>query len=555
MTRARAIVRRIAGCLAGALFALATQTHAQTPGDNALTVEAQAGAVHGAVEGGVRVFRGLPYAQPPTGAWRWRPPRPADPWTGVREATTFGPACMQPVAPPGGLYGDSPARMDEDCLSLNIWTPPQAKGAPVLVWIHGGALLGGSGSDASYDGARLAAQGLVVVTINYRLGVLGWLAHPELSAESPAGISGNYGLMDQIAALAWVKRNIAAFGGDPDKVTIAGQSAGALSVLYLMAAPPARGLFQRAIVQSGYMVPAPALKRAGFGAPAAEKVGELIGLSLGAQDLTALRALDARTLTNRATMAGFLPMGVADGRLLPRQLTETFDRGEQAPVAVMAGFTTGETRSLRGLVPKPPSGGAAGYEAAIRSRYGDLADAYLKLYPAATEDESLLAASRDALYGWTAQRVADKQTALGQPAYLYVFDHGYPAADGAGLHAFHAAEIPFAFGTLDRLPPHWPRPPDTPAEAALSDAMVGYWASFAQGGAPTAAGAPAWPAYGDAKGYMDFAATPVAGHDPMPGMYPLNEAIACRRAKAARPWGWLPGPAGPSTPAKVSGCD
>jgi para-nitrobenzyl esterase len=170
-------------------------------------------------------------------------------------------------------------------------------------------------------------------------------------------------------------------------------------------------------------------------------------------------------------------------------------------------------------------------------------------------DEALLGATRDALYGWTAQRVADKQTALGQKAFLYRFDHGYPAADNAGLHAFHAAEIPYAFGTLDRLPPHWPAPPATPAETTLSDAMLDYWASFVRDGVPTAAGAPAWPAYAEDRGYMDFAATAQAGHDLEPGMYRLNEAIACRRIKASKPWGWSPGPAGPATPAKVAGCD
>lgn len=528
---------------------------AQAPPIDDLTVSAPAGAIHGDMDGAARVFRGLPYAQPPVGAWRWRPPRPTEPWSGVREATAFGPACLQPLPPPGGLYGDGPQRMDEDCLTLNVWTPPHAAHAPVLVWIHGGAFLGGAGSEPTYDGARLAARGIVVVTINYRLGVLGWLAHPELSAESPAHISGNYGLMDQIAALAWVRRNIAAFGGDPGRVTIAGQSAGGLSVLYLMAAPAARGLFQRAIVQSGYMVPAPELTRARYGMPSAEAIGQYVAQRLGARSLADLRGLDGRELTRQATLAGFIPMGVVDGRLLPRQLPEVFDRGEQAPVPVMAGFTSGETRSLRGLVPKPPAGGAAGYEAAIRARYGDLADAYLRLYPAADVDEALLAASRDALYGWTAQRVADKQIALGQKAFLYRFDHGYPAADGAGLHAFHAAEIPYEFGTLDRLPAHWPAPPATPGEAILADAVLGYWAGFVRDGVPAAAGAPAWPAYADRLGYMDFAAGPQPGHDLAPGMYRLNETIACRRAKASKAWGWSPGPAGPATPAKVAGCD
>lgn len=518
-------------------------------------VRAPAGAVQGEAQGGLNIFKGLPYARPPVGPLRWRPPQPLAPWPGVRKATAFGPACMQPTPAPEGVYApDEPLPVSEDCLSLNIWALQAAHDAPVLVWIHGGAFQGGSGREPMYDGAQLARRGVVVVTINYRLGVLGWLAHPALSAESPDGVSGNYGLLDQIAALKWVKRNIAAFGGDPGNVTVAGESAGGLSVLYLMASPEARGLFARAISQSAYTISMPELKAARFGEPAAETIGADLASKLHASSLGQLRAMDARALTEAAAKAGYAPMGAIDGKVLPRQIVEVFDRGEQAHVPVLAGFNSGEIRSLRMLAPKPPAS-AAEYEAVIRERYGDLAEAFLKLYPANDLEESLVAAARDALYGWTAERVAARQTAAGAPAYLYEFDHGYPAADQAGLHAFHGSELPYVFGTADRLTSHWPKPPDTAAERKLSEAMVGYWTSFAKTGRPTAASEPDWPAFGAERAYMAFAASPQPRQGVMPGMFELNEAVVCRRRAAGTiPWNWNVGLWSPPLPAEAPGC-
>jgi para-nitrobenzyl esterase len=512
------------------------------------------GAAEGRSEGALNVFEGLPYAKAPVGAARWTPPRAAPDWTGVRPASAFGPACVQPTPRGQNLYSDTLPGMSEDCLSLNIWAPKEARRAPVLVWIHGGAFWAGASAEGIYDGSRLARRGVVVVTINYRLGVLGWLAHPELSAQSTSGISGNYGLLDQIEALRWVKRNIAAFGGDPANVTIAGESSGGLSVLYLMTAPPARGLFAKAIAQSAYMISTPELKRARFGAEAAQTSGATLAAKLGARSLADLRAMDAGKLTDAAALAGFAPFGVVDGRILPEQIVESFDRGEQAQVPVLAGFNSGEIRSLRMLAPQPPTSAQA-YEQAIRERYGDLADAFLWLYPSPNLEESLLAATRDGLYGWTAARVARKQTALGQPAYLYFFDHGYPAADKAGLHGFHGSEIPFVFGTIDRLPPNWPKPPATPGEAALSDAMMDYWTSFARTGMPRAAGEPAWPVFGTAGAYMAFEAEPRPAIDLLPGMYALHEAVVCRRrAQGATAWNWNIGLWSPPIPPKAAGC-
>ena len=457
-------------------------------------VDAPAGAVRGTAEGTLHVFRGIPFAQPPVGSLRWRPPVPLARWKGVREATEFGAACHQPPPRLSNIYVGKPMPKSEDCLTLNIWAPADAKKAPVFFWIYGGALQSGASRDPMYDGKRLAERGVVVVSINYRLGVLGWLAHPELSKESPQGISGNYGLLDQIRALTWVKENIAAFGGDPANVTIAGESAGALSVMYLLTSPLARGLFARGIAESAYMISTPALKTAVHGAPSAEQAGLRLMQQLKQADLAGMRAMDAEQITGAAVAAGYAPWGAIDGHVLPDQLVNVFDQGKQARVPILVGFNSGEIRSLTSLAPPVPAS-AAVYESTIRERYGDLADAFLKLYPSTNLQESIFATTRDALYGWTAERLVRKQTSLGVSAYLYLWDHGYAAADEAGLHAFHASELPYVFDTFDGTPPLWPKNPDTPDDHALAQAVGDYWASFARTGRPQARNAPDWPAY------------------------------------------------------------
>jgi len=512
-------------------------------------VDAPAGKVEGRMEGKLRVFKGIPYASPPVGQDRWKPPSSMPRWPDLRKATDFGPACNQPTAKVPSVYMRDPLPMSEDCLTLNIWTPAGARNAPVFFWIYGGALTTGGSRESLYDGARLAAQGMVVVTINYRLGVLGWLALPELSAESADGISGNYGLLDQIQALRWVRGNIGAFGGNPANVTIAGESAGALSVMYLMVSPPARGLFARAIAESAYMISTPELKQRHYGADAAEASGARLAAALHKPDLASLRAMDAQALADAAPGAGFAPWGAVDGRILPHQLVDVFDRGEQAPVPVLTGFNSGEIRSLRVLAPRPV-GSAGEYERIIRERYGDLADEFLRLYPSANMEESILATTRDALYGWTAERLVRKQEALHVPAYLYFFDHGYPAADSQGLHAFHASELPFVFGTLADTTPSWPKIPATPQETALSDAMIGYWTSFARTGQPRAAHRPDWPAYGSSHSYMAFTDGPHPSDHLMPGMYEFHETVVSRcKASGDIPWNWYVGLASPKLPA------
>lgn len=511
------------------------------------------GAVRGRLEDGLQVYRGLPYAAPPVGPNRWRPPRPAPQRTGVLDASRFGPACIQPTPQVASIYSQDLGATSEDCLSLNIWAPATATKAPVIVWIHGGALLAGSSKEPLYDGAALAAKGVVVVSINYRLGVLGYLAHPELSAESPLGVSGNYGLLDQIAALGWVQKNIAAFGGDPDNVTIAGESAGGLSVLYLMASPLAKGLFDKAIAQSAYMISTPVLKTARYGAPAAEQAGAALHRPLQAPGLRALRTMDAQRLTDAAALAGFSPFAAVDGVVLPDQLIDIFDRGRQADVPLLTGFNSGEIRSLRMLAPAAPAE-AADYERLIRERYGDLADVFLALYPAADMGESILATTRDALYGWTSERLVRSQGALGRPAFLYLFDHSYPAADAAGLHAFHASELPFMFGNLDRTPPRWPKVPATPEHQGLSSAMVDYWVSFARTGAPSAPGAPDWPPFAEAGSQMVFADEPQV-QPAAPRMFALHEQAVCRRKAADMAWNWNTGLASPGlAPAADGAC-
>lgn len=516
------------------------------------------GKVRGRLENGIQVYRGLPYAAPPVGQNRWRPPLPVPRRTSVLDASRFGPACVQPTPKIVSIYSQDLGATSEDCLTLNVWTPPTTTArTPVIVWIHGGALLTGSSKEPLYDGAALAARGVVVVSINYRLGVLGYLAHPELSAESPLDVSGNYGLLDQVAALGWVQRNIASFGGDPDNVTIAGESAGGLSVLYLMASPLTKGLFDKAIAQSAYMISTPVLKTARYGAPAAEQAGAALHRPLQAPSLRALRAMDAQVLTDAAAAAGFSPFAAVDGVVLPDQLVEVFDRGQQADVPILAGFNSGEIRSLRMLAP-PALAQASDYERVIHARYGDLADAFLALYPSSDMEESILANTRDALYGWTSERLVRSQGALGKPSYLYLFDHSYPAAETAGLHAFHAAELPFMFGNLDRTPPRWPRVPQTPKHATLSQAMVDYWTSFARTGTPSAAGAAAWPSFGEAGSQMVFAGHPQVRPLP-PGMFALHEQAVCRRKIADMAWNWNTGlispQLGPQTHGPTSPCD
>ncbi len=539
---------------AASLLAAGCASGSAEPARSVALANAPVGAIRGTTEEGVSVYRGIPYALAPTGERRWAPPVAVPDWAEQREALTFGPACPQPESRPGSIYSTELGPVSEDCLSLNVWAPEDASNAPVFVWIHGGSLTTGAGSLDMYDGARLAhAQGLVVVTLNYRLGVLGYLAHPGLSAESAQGISGNYGLMDQALALEWIKRNIAGFGGNPENVTLAGESAGALSVVLLMASPKAKGLFDKAIAQSAYMVTMAALKKTASGLPSAESTGADLAKRMGAADIRDLRSMSAKDLVYKSAKAGFFPFAVIDDVYLTDQMVATFEKGEQAPVPILAGFNEGEIRSLRFLLPPVPKPDA--YESAIRMGYGDLAEAFLDIYPSVNPESSMLATTRDAMYGWTAEHLAAAQSALGYPSFFYLFDHGYPAADRSGLHAFHASEIPYMFGTISKAVAPWPEIPDTAEERGLSEAMMAYWASFARDGRPAAQDNAVWPAYEDQATGMVFAEEPQPWAMLSRNRFDLHEEVVCRRRAAGNiPWNWNVGILSPPLPPKDSKC-
>ncbi len=536
-------------------------SHAGQPtgiaGEESAIVRTARGALEGRpLAGGVTAFKGIRYAEPPVGDLRWKPPVAAAPWRDIRPATDAGAACVQVSSVPDNVYARELPRTSEDCLFLNVWRPPHASSAPVMVWVHGGSLRTGDSAGGMYEGSALARKGVVLVTLNYRLGVLGYLAHPQLSGESAHGASGNYGLLDQIEALRWVRENIAAFGGDPGNVTLFGESAGALSVIELMTSPLARGLFHKAIVQSGYLVSNPELNRSRFGLPSAHAIGEWLARELRAADVAALRAIDVVSLVERAAAAGFDPQATIDGWVLPQQILECFDRGEQAPVPLIAGFNEGEIRSLRPIFVPPLPESAAAYEKLVRGIYADLAPMYLARYPSTDVEESALAAARDAFYGWSSERLARDQARVGMPGYLYYFSHRYPAQEALHLEAFHASELPYVFGRIgvsEGWPEFWPRPPDEAREHALSEAIMGYFTSFARDGAPAAPAWAPWPPYREERAFMEFRGSPQPRRHLLPGMFELHEqVIARRRAAGTQHWYINIGLASPPVPPAAS---
>jgi len=433
----------------------------------------------------VRVFKGIPYAAPPIGDLRWKAPQPPASWDAARGAKAFSPTCYQQPYPEGSIYRTAPQPMSEDCLYLNVWTAARSASErrPVMVWIHGGALTRGAGSTPVYDGESLAIKGVVVVTINYRLGVFGFLAHPDLTRESAHNSSGNYGLLDQIAALQWVQRNIAAFGGDARRVTIFGESAGSWSVNYLMATPLAKGLFHRAIGESGAVFSGVA-KLADV-----ERSGAKFASSIGADSLRALRAMSAADVLQAAGPTPFRPS--VDGWALPEDVFTIFARGKQNDVPLIAGSNADEATSLS---PWPPNRTASDFQAQVKRLFGDRLGEFLKLYPAASDEEakaSHYASFRDFTFGWqmrTWVRMSSKTGA--SKAYLYYFTRVPPGPAGARLGAYHAAEIAYVFHNL-----HIGAKPYEDADRKLSDLMSSYWVNFAATGDPNGKGLPEWPAY------------------------------------------------------------
>jgi para-nitrobenzyl esterase len=464
-------------------------------------VKTTGGLVQGAAIGetGIRVFKGIPYAAPPVGDLRWQAPRPAVPWQGVRDVTAFGPACMQ-----GKIFGDiSFSELSEDCLSLNIWAPAGArKRQPVMVWIHGGGFQAGGGSEPRHDGQAFARKGIVLVTINYRLGIFGFFAHPDLTRESGRRASGNYGLLDQVAALQFVRDNIAAFGGDPKNVTIFGESAGSFAVSALIASPLARGLFHKAIGESGAFFSAGTLPLRPLAA--AEEQGAGFAAALGARSVAALRSMPAPDVLTAAakTQPGFSPN--LDGYFLAEDVAAVYAAGRQSRVPLLAGWNADEIRQAVTLRPQKPT--VQSFTDEMRKRFGDSADAILKAYPASDDAgavESLAAVSSDMFIGYPTWKWIEVHLQTGHaPVYRYSFDRKIPVEPGTkvggvpatarDIGARHAGEIEYVFGALDLS---LPRVPWEPVDRRLSEAMTTYWSNFARTGNPNGKGLPAWPRY------------------------------------------------------------
>ena len=479
------------------------------------TVRVEGGLLAGnwSADGTVCSFKGVPYAQPPTGPLRWKPPQPIQPWSGTRPAKAFGPRAVQPNRPPHAIGYFGPEPESEDCLTLNVWTGACStnEGRPVMVWFHGGAFLVGSGSLPIFHGDALARRGVVLVTVNYRLGRLGFLAHPGLSAEQSHRASGNYGHLDQIEALRWVKANIAAFGGDPNRVTIFGQSAGSTTVNTLMASPLAKGMFQRAIGQSGGSFFARALSKL----EAAEKSGLEFSRVLGARNIEELRAKPAREIQfarppdNKlvelydSNDAGGIDRSTAwpiiDGHLLKERVYATFARGEQHDVPLLTGATADEGST------QPPIPTLAEHKRRAAAEYGEMAEVFFKLFPANSDTEAQQAGRRiigTRVFNWENWTWARMQAHTGRAGvYFYHFTHAPPKpiiGDRGDLSrdigVFHTAEIPYVFQTLDAR--SWPW---RDQDRALSDTMAAYWVNFASSGNPNGPGLPAWPRFDPQK--------------------------------------------------------
>lgn len=476
-----------------------------------LVVAIDAGRIAGAVDRGVRVFKGIPYAAPPAGPLRWRPPHPVTPWTGVRDATRFGPECPQSPYPAWMIYGRPPAPQGEDCLCLNVWSTAQAgERRPVLVWIHGGALIRGSGISDVRDGVPLACRSIVLVSINYRLGALGYLAHPWLSDESPHGSSGNYGVLDQIAALEWVQRNIAAFGGDPANVTIAGESAGSWSVNTLMASPLARGLFARAIGQSGGRFGrTPRLREDRGSQRSAEAVGAAFARGVGAASLDDLRALPVEKLID---VPGFRTQENVDGWVLPDEIRSIFARREHHNVPVIVGSTADEATPFE--APDAP-GTMAGFTEWLGRRYGPLAGEFLAAYEVARDEDiarAMLEVSRDTTFSSHMRAWARAVTDAGQQAFLYYFTWWPPGPESHRLRAFHAGELPYVFDVIGSGDPREAGYRYTAKDHELAAAMSAYWTNFVATGDPNGADLPHWPVYDrNTEPYLELAVPIGAG--------------------------------------------
>jgi para-nitrobenzyl esterase len=463
----------------------------------AAPIQVDGGRVEGVAEERMMVYKGIPFAAPPVGDLRWRPPQPVKSWDGVLKADKYAPACPQvqfdiPILPK--------VATSEDCLYLNVWTPARSpdEKLPVMVWIYGGGFAMGATSMPVYSGEQLAKMGVVVVSIAYRVGPLGFLAHPDLTAESPRKASGNYGLLDQIAALQWVQRNIRAFGGDPGCVTIFGESAGGISVSMLAAAPLAKGLFHRAICESGGSFN-PVCKEKELGSmqllAGAESAGVEFARRMGANSLTELRRIPPEKWLKdpAAQMGGCWP--VVDGYVIVGDQYKLYEAGKYNDVPALIGTNSDEgSMFVRATTPEE-------YEKSVRERFGPFADRVLERYPAQTQDQTLRAMAdilRDTFFAWPTWSWARLQSKTGTAqVFLYYFDQKQPPSFLSLLFksegAYHSAEISYVFRHLDQNP----LTPFTDDDKRLSEIMATYWTNFAKTGNPNGTGLPPWPVFND----------------------------------------------------------
>ncbi|HEX4951243.1 MAG TPA: carboxylesterase family protein [Blastocatellia bacterium] len=499
------MTRRITLLLLLAFVATTFSTQAVAPND---TIKIDSGLISGTSKDGVRSYKGIPFAASTAGSNRWKPPQPVTPWSGVREMIAFGKDCPQAPYAQSSMYYRPPSPQSEDCLCLNVWTAAKAgEQRPVMVWIHGGALTRGSGATPTYDGTNFAKKGVVLVTINYRLGPFGYLAHPELTAESSNKSSGNYGVLDQIAALKWVQKNIAAFGGDPRRVTIFGESAGSWSVNALVATPLAKGLFQRAIGQSGGSFGAMmSLKEDKKNLAAAEKVGVAFGKAAKAETLAALRALPAEkivTIFNSDPEGSkFRSAANVDGWVFPDEIRGIFAKGKQNDVPVIVGSNANEMTTLTAPAAVPKT--LAEYRNRLTPLYGEALGEFDAYYPAKTDADvpkAYLDSTRDVTFTLP-MRTWARMTATGKSrAYLYWFSHVPPNPNSKYLGAYHAGEIAYVFHNLN--------PNNTliqDADHKLAETMMRYWINFATTGNPNGKGLPEWKAYEPKnEPYLDLA--------------------------------------------------
>ena len=496
------------------------------------TIKIDSGLISGTTTDGVRSFKGIPYAASTAGENRWKPPQPVSAWQGVRDASAFGADCPQSPYPQGSLYYAKPRPQSEDCLSLNVWTAANAgEKRPVMVWIHGGALTRGSGATPTYDGTNYAKKGVVLVTINYRLGPLGYLAHPELTAESAQHSSGNYGVLDQIAALKWVQKNIAALGGDPKRVTIFGESAGSWSVNALVASPLAKGLFQRAIGESGSSFgPMMSLREDKKNLPAAEKVGVAFGKAAGADSLKTLRALSAEKIiavfNSDAEGGKFRSAANVDGWVFPDEIRGIFAKGKQNDVPVIVGSNANEMTTL--TVPATIPKTMVDYRNRVTPLFGEALGEFDTLYPAKSDadvPQAYLSSTRDVTFTLPMRTWARMTTTGKAKAYLYWFSHVPPNPNSKYLGAYHAGEIAYVFDNLSLQNTLLQE-----ADQTLAETMMSYWINFATTGNPNGKGLPEWKAYEQkTEPYLDFGAPVQLRHHLLKAQLDFLEQMQKRR--------------------------